>query len=108
MLSNEERDAALNASPARRITPESIKDKIAKREFHTFNDTTLTICILTMFNGFTVVGKSACASPENYNQEIGEKVAFDDAFNQIWPLEGYLLKTELWSAGPHDPVAVAA
>jgi hypothetical protein len=55
----------------------------------------LTICILVLKNGFTVVGKSACASPENFDRELGRKIAREDAKRQIWPLEGYLLKDKL-------------
>lgn len=52
----------------------------------------LTICVLVLRNGFTVVGESACVSPENYDAEIGRKVARANAVLKIWPLEGYLLK----------------
>jgi hypothetical protein len=55
----------------------------------------LTLCVLTLRNGFTVVGKSACASPANFNQEIGQQVARGDAVRQIWPLLGYELRTTL-------------
>lgn len=55
----------------------------------------LTICVLLLQNGFTVVGKSACASPENFNAELGRKIARDDARNQIWALEGYALRSKL-------------
>lgn len=52
----------------------------------------LTICILVTVSGFMLVGKSAPASPENFNQELGEKIAYEDALRQLWPLEGYLLR----------------
>lgn len=55
----------------------------------------LTICVLVLKNGFTVVGKSACASPENYNEELGIKIAREDARKQIWALEGYNLRSRL-------------
>lgn len=55
----------------------------------------LTICVLTLKNGFTIVGKSACASPENYDAELGHKIAREDARKQIWALEGYLLRSKL-------------
>lgn len=55
----------------------------------------LTFCVLVLRNGFTVTGESACASPENYNREIGEKIARQNAVNKIWPLEGYLLRQRL-------------
>lgn len=55
----------------------------------------LTICVLVLKNGFTVTGESACASPENYNQEIGRKIARQKAVEKIWPLMGYELRSQL-------------
>ena len=55
----------------------------------------LTFCVLTLENGFTVTGESACASPENFDAEIGRKIARQNAVNKIWLLEGYLLKQKL-------------
>lgn len=80
---------------APRITPEHIQSKIAKTEFHLFKNTCLTVCVLTLQNGFTVTGESACASPENFNKEIGERIAKENAVDKIWALEGYLLKERL-------------
>ncbi|EPF73791.1 Gp49 family protein [Acinetobacter rudis] len=59
---------------------------------------TLTFCILVLKNGFTVTGESACASPENFDKIIGQKIAYDNARNKIWQLEGYLLKDKLHNA----------
>lgn len=79
-----------------------------KIESHIFDDCQetalhlLTICVLVLQNGFTVMGKSACASPENFDANIGRKVARDDAISQVWPLEGYLLKQHL-----HDQANLA-
>ena len=55
----------------------------------------LTFCVLVLRNGFTVTGESACASPENFNAEIGRRVARESAINKVWPLMGYELKTKL-------------
>jgi hypothetical protein len=55
----------------------------------------LTFCVLVLRNGFTVTGESACASPENFDAEIGRKIARQSAVQKIWPLEGYLLKQRL-------------
>lgn len=55
----------------------------------------LTICIMTMQNGFTLVGKSAPASPENFDREKGQRFAYEDAIKQLWPLEGYALREKL-------------
>ncbi len=52
----------------------------------------LTFCVLVLENGFIVTGESACASPENFDPEIGRKIARQNAVAKIWPLEGYLLK----------------
>lgn len=55
----------------------------------------LTICVLVLRNGFTVVGKAGVASPENFNAEIGRRVAREDAVDQLWPLMGYALRDEI-------------
>ena len=59
---------------------------------------TLTFCILVLKNGFTVTGESACASPENFDSEIGRKIAYENARNKVWMLEGYLLKQNIHEA----------
>lgn len=79
---------------APRVTPEQVEAVIAKVEFHRLTGT-LMICVMTLRNGFTVTGESACASPENFRQEIGEKVSRENAKSKIWALEGYLLKERL-------------
>jgi hypothetical protein len=58
----------------------------------------LTFCVLVLQNGFTVTGESACASPENFNAEIGRKIARENAVQKIWPLMGYSLKQQLHEA----------
>jgi hypothetical protein len=55
----------------------------------------LTFCVLVLHNGFTVTGESACASPENFDAEIGRKVARANAVQKIWPLMGYELRSQL-------------
>ena len=80
---------------APRVTPDRIKSVIRGEQFHVFEGSCLTVCCLTLTNGFTVTGESACASPENFNKEVGERVARDNATNKIWALEGYLLKQQL-------------
>lgn len=58
----------------------------------------LTICILVMKNGFTIIGKSAPASPENFDPEKGRRFAYEDAIKQLWPMEGYALRERLSNA----------
>lgn len=102
-IEKEIQDKNLNAS---RLTPEAIDAQIVAevsgRASVLFKDVPshpalecLTICVLVLKNGFTVVGKSACASPENYDLELGHKIAKQNAREQIWALEGYLLKSKL-------------
>lgn len=55
----------------------------------------LTFCVLVLRNGFTVTGESACASPDNFDAEIGRKIARQNAVQKIWPLMGYELRTKL-------------
>lgn len=55
----------------------------------------LSMCLLIMTNGFVVVGKSAPASPANFNQELGTKFAYEDAIRQLWPLMGFALRDKL-------------
>lgn len=55
----------------------------------------LTFCVLVLENGFTVTGESACASPENFDAELGRKIARQSAVAKIWPLMGYALKEKL-------------
>lgn len=80
---------------APRLNPQLIADQILAEQFYVFPGTVMTVCCLTLQNGFNVVGTSAPASPENFNTEIGQGIARGKAVEQIWQLEGYLLKTKL-------------
>lgn len=77
---------------APRITPSLIDSKIVKEQYHVFEGTTTTIALLTLENGYTVSGESACASASNFDEELGKKIARENARNKIWALEGYLLR----------------
>jgi len=55
----------------------------------------LSVCVLVMSNGFTVIGKSAPASSDNFNAELGRKFAYEDAIRQLWPLMGFALRDRL-------------
>lgn len=58
----------------------------------------LTVCVLVMKNGFSIIGKSAPASPENFNAALGAKLAYEDCIRQLWPLMGFALRERLWEA----------
>lgn len=109
-IEQEIQDKGLNAP---RLTPDLIDSKIKAIRYITGDEfdlafcaddykdcgaPQLTICILSLENGFTVTGESACASPENFNAEIGRNIAYENARNKIWMLEGYLLKEKLYQA----------
>lgn len=92
-IENEIQAKGLNAP---RLTPDHIDAQITGEQYHVFEGTQTTVCLLTLKNGFTVTGESACASPENFNAEIGQKIARQNAREKIWMLEGYLLKESLY------------
>jgi hypothetical protein len=77
---------------AARITPADIEATIVGEAYYIFPNTTLTVCCLTLENGFNVTGESACASPENFNEDVGKRIARENAAEKIWALEGYLLR----------------
>lgn len=90
-----------------KLTPEILESKIIGEQYHQFEGTTVTICCMTLENGFNVVGESACISPVNFDAEIGKKVARDDAFNKLWKLYGFNAKQEQhyekeWTNFAHD------
>lgn len=80
---------------APRVTPADIENEVIAEQFHVFPGTMLTACCLTLRNGFTVTGESACASPENFDAEIGRKIARQNAVQKIWPLLGFRLRDKL-------------
>ena len=84
---------------APRLNPTLIDETIADEYYHVVPGTTLTVCVLTLQNGFTVTGESAAASPENFDEEIGRDIARKNAREKIWALEGYLLKEKLYNEG---------
>ncbi|MBZ4022193.1 hypothetical protein CKO11_06950 [Rhodobacter sp. TJ_12] len=83
---------------APRLSPADIDAAIAKADYHRFPGTTLTVACLTLRNGFCVTGESASASPENFDAEIGRDIAFRNAREKIWALEGYRLKQQIFEA----------
>ena len=119
-----EREIQAKADKAPRVTPADIEANIASEHYFTAADGArmspdgnwpihnlntgslglLTFCVLVLRNGFTVVGHSACASPENFNAEIGRRIARENAVQKIWPLMGYELRTKL--AKPEGEKAV--
>jgi hypothetical protein len=84
---------------ANRVSLDSMVEKIARAEYiHPECLPSMTICVLRMENGYVVVGKAAPADPENFNEDLGRKFAYEDAVRQLWPLEGYALRERLSQA----------
>ncbi len=112
-LQDTEAECAANAV-APRVSLHSMETKIARRYDFIMLDALsalqmpvglpddplglLSVCVITMNNGFTLVGKSAPASAANFNAELGRKLAYEDAIRQLWPLEGYALREKLSGA----------
>lgn len=57
---------------------------------------TLTICVITMQNGFKAIGTSACVDPRAFKKDVGESIAYSNAFDKLWEVEGYLLKEKMY------------
>lgn len=103
---NIEQEIQAKGLTAPRITPADIEANITKEHYFTAADgmkdqayhpslSLLTFCVLVLRNGFTVTGESACASPENFDAELGRKIARQNAVSKMWPLMGYELKERL-------------
>lgn len=109
-----EQEIQIKADKGPRVTPAALQAEIASEHFFTARNgvfgagepgslthseipalSLLTFCVLVLRNGFTVHGVSACASPENYNAEIGRRIARENAEREIWPLLGFRLRDEL-------------
>jgi hypothetical protein len=76
------------------VTEDLLKSKIVGESYSRMGIKT-TICVLTMANGFEVVGTSACVDPTNFNYDLGKKLAYENAFNKIYELESYQMHTAL-------------
>lgn len=108
---NIEREIQAKGLTAPRITPADLEANIASEHYFTAQEGVdgsvshgapqvkalglLTFCVLVLRNGFTVTGESACASPENFDAELGRKIARTNAINKVWPLMGYELRSRL-------------
>ena len=81
-------------SDTTKLTPEILESKIVGEQYHQFDNTTVTVCCMTLENGFNVIGESSCIDRANFDAEIGKKVARDNAFKQLWKLYGFNAKQE--------------
>ena len=95
-LTTEQAKAIVATKKDPRVTEESIKEKIGEIDYLMHGQ--LTVCVITMKNGFMTTGVSAPASPANFDAEVGKRYAYDNAFKQLWQLEGYLLREQIATA----------
>ena len=84
---------------APRLTPADIDAQIKYCEYWAVPNTTTTVCAMILQNNFVVTGTSAAASMANFDQAIGQQIAYTNAREQIWQLQGYLLKQKLHEQG---------
>jgi len=86
-----------NGASNARLTPEKVDGVVSNVQFCTIPGTRVVVCLLTLANGYNVLGKNmGPVDPENYDVELAKTLAYDDARRQVWPLEGYLLKQRLF------------
>lgn len=95
LQAGEDLAASVQKTPAR-VTLADLQAKVMAAEYiNPVSMPHLTICVLVLQNGFSLVGKSAPADPANFDAEAGRRFAYDDALRQLWPLEGYALRERL-------------
>ena len=93
MTVSEKELAAVAVAP--RVTAQDVDDAVQRETYTLLPDGITTVCQLTLQNGFSVSGESACASPANFNAEIGQRLSYAQAKSKIWSYLGYLLKEKL-------------
>jgi Phage protein (N4 Gp49/phage Sf6 gene 66) family len=91
-----ELEAAIAAKPGPKVTTQAMSARIADIVY--INLRTVTVCSITLDNGFSVRGESACVDPANYDKQIGEALAYTNAYGKLWPLFGFLLAEILHQA----------
>lgn len=70
------------------LSVDYLKGQIKNISYQRYGDTG-TLCVLTLNNGYTVTGTSGCIDPTFFNEDIGQNVAYDNAFNKLWEILGY-------------------
>jgi hypothetical protein len=91
MMTESELDKLIASQPHDKVTKDHLESLVVGTDYHIIPNSTVTICHMTLKNGFSVRGESACVDSRNFNMEIGRQIAYRNAFNKLWELEGYLL-----------------
>lgn len=109
IMSDDQIKAALNSRPGERVTLEYMQSRITDKDFTVLPESTVTICNITLDNGYSVRGESACVDPANFDREIGQHYAEKQAMGKLWPLFGFLLaETRFLRADPAASVVEQA
>lgn len=90
-MDDKQLEQAITSRPYEKVTKDGMEKRIVETDYMVLPNSTVTICSLTMENGYSVRGESACVDPRNFDMEIGRQIAYRDAFAKLWALEGYLL-----------------
>lgn len=90
-------------SNAPRVTLDDVNKAVLAETYTLLPNGRTTVCQLTLDNGFTVEGQSACVSVENYNEELGNKIARENALDKVWLVLGFRLADKLAGTETTDP-----
>lgn len=77
-----------------KLTIEFLNNQIVEATFTKIGDR-LTHCLIIVKNGYMFTGESSCVDANNYNKAIGEKIAYDNAFDKTWTVYGFILRQHL-------------
>lgn len=106
-LAGGELNAAIAATPGDKVTKDQIDAAIVDVTFVQIG-LTVTVCSITLFNGFSVRGESACVDPANFDADIGRTIAHDDAYRKLWAFFGFLLAEKRYQASLASHLALAS
>jgi N4 Gp49/Sf6 Gp66 family protein len=95
-------NATIDSNEIPRVKPEDLEAQVINEQYYKFPDSTVTVCCLTMRNGFNTVGSSACADVRLFDKDLGEQFARKDAISKMWPLLGYALRDSIHKAAIID------
>ena len=97
-MTQEQLDSAIANRAHEKVTNVGIESRIKKADYFVLPNSTVTMCNITLENGYSVRGESACVDARNFNLEVGQNLAYKDAFSKLWALEGYLLAERRFQA----------
>lgn len=83
---------------APRVTLEEVRAAIKQVSYTVLPNGRTTVCQITLDNDFTVEDSSACVCADNYDAEIGERIAYENTLNEVWKVLGFRLADRLHQA----------